>query len=98
MKHTRSMIYKPTQEARELFVYTVNNGRIWPNIEHTIKTLRKHYAKGNYNPEKAADAFYYIADTGSRFYIRDFGYGFSVQDRYTAAVDMVEYFTEDIEA
>lgn len=97
MKHTKSMIYKPSDEARELFVYTVNNGRVWPQIEHTIQNLRKYYKRGTYDANKAADAYYYIATTGSAFYKRDFGYSFSVQDRWTAAVDMVEYFTEDLE-
>lgn len=98
MKHTTSMIYKPSDEARELFMYTVNNGRIYPRIEAVIRNLARYYKKGTYDATRAIDAYYPIATEASNLYKRDFGYSFSVQDRWTAAVDMVEYFQEDIEA
>ena len=35
------------------------------------------------------------ATEASKMYNKDFGYSFSVQDRFTAAVEMEEYYKED---
>ena len=91
------MIYKETTESRELFVYTVNNSRIYPHILANIKRLNKKYNKGIYDSNKAIDAWYYIATFASDEYNKDFGYSFSVQDRFSASVNLEEYFKEDIE-
>lgn len=45
--------------------------------------------------KKAVDAYYYIATEASKNYNKDFGYSFSVSDRFSAAVDMEEYYRED---
>ena len=49
------------------------------------------------NAEKAIDAFYYIACAASDLYKKWYGYGFSVSDRFSAAVDLRDYFSENIE-
>lgn len=96
MKHTASMIYKPTQESRELFLYATNNGDLYrQQITSIINSLRRRAKKGTYNSELAVDAYYYAACTASDLYNKDFGYRFTVQDRYTAAVDMEKYYRED---
>lgn len=96
MKRTKSMIYKETVESRELFLYTTNDGELYRKmITPTIESLRKKAAKGQYDKEKAVDAYYYITTEASKRYNKDFGYSFSVQDRFTAAVEMEEYYRDD---
>ena len=96
MTRTKSMIYKETVESRELFLYATNDGGLYRRmITPTIENLRKKAVKGNYDKEKAIDAYYYVATEASKMYKKDFGYSFSVQDRFTAAVDMEEFYRED---
>lgn len=98
MKRTKSMIYKPTEESRELFLYTTNDGDLYRGITTAIiKNLHSKYKKGTYSKEKAVDAFYHLATEGSRKYNRDFGYSFSVMDRFTAAVEMEDYYFEQVQ-
>lgn len=97
MKRTKSMIYKETEEARELFLYATNDGDLYRSmISPIIANLKKKAAKGIYDAEKAADAFYHVATEASRHYFRDFGYSFSVGDRFTVAVDMADYYSEEV--
>lgn len=99
MKHTKSMTYNPTTESRELFVYVTNNSELHRQaIEPALNNLRKKAQKGSYDGNKAIDLWYSVATAGSTKYGKDFGYTFSVQDRYTVAVDLEEYYREDVEA
>lgn len=96
MKRTSSMIYKETTESTELFLYATNDGDLYRKmILPTINNLRKKAIKGTYDKEKAVDAYYYVACEASKMYNKDFGYSFSVQDRFTVAVDMEECYRED---
>ena len=61
-----------------------------------INNLRKKAQKGTYDSNKAVDAWYPVATTASDKYHKDYGYKFSVQDRYTVAVDMERYYREEI--
>lgn len=97
MKRTKSMIYNKTQESTELFYFTTNTSDLYPQIQYTVRNLAKKFAKGVYDAEKAVDAFYYIACAASDLYKKWFGYGFSVADRFSAAVDLRDYFSENIE-
>ena len=98
MKRTKTMVYKPTEESRELMLYAINNGDLYRRqILPVINSLRKKAAKGTYDSEKAIDAWYYVACSASQMYNKDFGYSFSVTDRFTAAVEMEKYFKEDVE-
>lgn len=98
MKRTSSMIYRPTEEARELLLYTTNDGELYRGITTAIiKNLHNKLVKGVYSKEKAVDAFYHLATEGSRKYNKDFGYSFSVQDRFTAAVEMEDYYFEQVQ-
>ena len=93
MKHTKSHKYEPSTAARELYIYATNNGDLYRRqISYIENNLRKKIAKGVYDHNKAVDAFYYAADSASRLYNRDFGYSFTVTERYTAAVDMADDF------
>lgn len=64
-------------------------------ITPIIENLRKKAIKGAYDKEKAVDAYYYIATEASKNYNKDFGHSFSASDRFSAAVDMEEYYRED---
>ena len=96
MKRTASMKYNETAESRELFMYATNCGSLYrQRIMPVIANLRKKAIKGTYSADKAVDLYYYIATAASDMYNREFGYRFSVADRFTAAVDMEAYYRED---
>lgn len=98
MKRTKTMIYKPTEEARELFLYATNDGELYRQMTTpVIENLKKKLAKGIYDADKAVDAYYHIATEASNKYHEDFGYAFSVTDRFTVAVNMEAYYKEIIE-
>lgn len=98
MKRTKNMTYNPTTESRELMLYTVNDGDIYRGATTaTINNLRKKNIDGIYDKEKAVDAWYYVASLASNKYFREFGYRFSVTDRFTCAVELEEYYKEHIE-
>lgn len=91
------MIYNPTTEAHELFLYATNDSKLYRRmIENVLANLEKKISKGIYDREKAVDAWYYVATEASKRYEKDFGYRFSVADRFTVAVDMAEYYEEQI--
>ena len=91
------MVYKQTAESEELRVYAANDYDTYQRMRHLEENLKKKIAKGIYNSDKAVDGFYRIATVGSDAYKREFGYGFSVQDRFSCAVDMEETFRGDVE-
>lgn len=98
MKRTKNMIYKASDEARELFLYATNSGVLYDRqIKPSIENLRKKARKGTFDEDKAADLFYYVATSASAMYDKDFGFSFSVQQRFTAAVDMVDFYIDEIE-
>lgn len=98
MKRTKNMIYKASDEARELFLYATNSGVLYDRqIKPSIENLRKKARKGTFDKDKAADLFYYVATSASAMYDKDFGFSFSVQQRFTAAVDMVDFYIDEIE-
>ena len=97
MKHPKSMHIENSMEARELALYAENRVELWPRFESVIKAVSKHYKRGRFDAVKAIDAFFPLATAGSNLYKKDFGYSFTVTERYTAANIMVERFMEDIE-
>ena len=97
MKHTQTMTYNPTTESRELFVYLTNNYKMHRRaIEPALDNLRKKARKDIYDNGRAVDLWYYVATEGSKEYYKDFGYSFSVQDRYTVAVELEDYYREEV--
>lgn len=97
MKRTKNMVYNPTTEAYELFLYATNDGKLYRRmIEAVLNNLEKKVGKGIYDREKAVDAWYAVANEASKNYEKEFGYRFSVTDRFTVAVDMAEYYEEQI--
>lgn len=97
MKRTKTMTYNQTIESQELFLYATNDGDIYrQQITPAINNLRKKAIKGTYNQNKSIDLFYYITTAASDKYKKDFGFSFSVGDRFTAAADMVDYYKDEI--
>lgn len=97
MTRTKSMIYKPTQEATELYLFATNDGDLYrQSITPAIENLKRKVAKGIYDQNKSIDLFYHIATAASNKYQKYYGYSFSVGDRWTAAVDMAEHYKEEI--
>ena len=79
MKHTKNMIYNPSTESRELFLYATNDGDIYRKMTTPIiNNMKKKAEKGTYNTEKAVDAWYSVATEASNKYYKDFGYKFNV--------------------
>lgn len=93
MKRTKSMIYKETPESRELYFYAINEGPLYRRMTTPlIVNLKKKAEKGIYDKEKAVDAFYSIACEAAKRYGVEYGGSFSVQNRFSAAVDMEAYY------
>lgn len=95
MKRTKSMIYKHTEESRELQLYVDNTYDLYRFIESVQDNLLKKISKGIYDGARAVDAFYHVACEASKAYNHDFGYAFSVQERYTVAVDLAKEFEDE---
>lgn len=97
MKRTKSMVYTPSAEAHELLLYAINDGDLYSQmVTPIIDNLHKKAKKGIYDKEKAVDAFYHVATEASKHYYRDFGYSFSVTDRFTCAVEMADYYEDEV--
>lgn len=92
MKLTKNMIYKPSTEATELYLSADNNGRLYPSIMAVVANLAKKRARGIYNAEQATAAFFHIMTAQAQEYKRDFGYMFTVCERWTAAQDMRDFY------
>lgn len=97
MKRTKNMVYTPSEEANELFMYAINDGRLYRRMtENILNNLEKKIKNGIYDKDKAVDLWYYLANEASNKYNEDFGYRFTVKERFTAAVDIAEYYEEQI--
>lgn len=97
MKRTKNMTYNETTESYELFLYAINDGDLYRQMATPIiNNLRKKAAKGIYNSDRAVDAWCHMATLASNKYNKDYGYSFTVQERFTAASDMEEYYREEI--
>ena len=98
MERTRSMYYEESVESRELYLYAVNNEAIYSrHVLPAIKSLARKYKAGRYDAGRAVDLFFYVATTAGKEYGREYGGAFSVQERYTAAVEMERACREKVE-
>lgn len=97
MKITRNMYVENTAASRELEVYAINDRNIYfYQIKSVISNLQKKYVKGNFDATKAIVAFYHITTNASNKYYKEFGYRFSVTERWTAAYNLLENYMEEI--
>ena len=91
------MVYKPSTESVELCNYAANNGELWEScLKGTIASLKRKALAGKYDSNLAVDSYYNVACKASDYYFKDFGYRFSVTERFTAAVDLEQYFRETV--
>ena len=72
----------------EAYAYDMNGKKIFTD---TIKGVEK-LEKGVYDAEKAIIAFFHVTTEASNQYKKDFGYSFTVTERWTAAQDMRDAF------
>ena len=104
MKHTCNMIIKETDESRELFLYSINKSKLYFDVLiPVIHKMQRYYKKGNFNKDKAIDAFFPAATECAKKYCSEFARlpefprVFDVTARYTCAAEFVDYFMENIE-
>lgn len=95
MKRTKSMFYNPTTASRELALFANNTAEIYGIIESVEKNLERKITKGIYNSDKAIDAFYVVAENASPIYFKYFGYKFTVNERFNAAIELRNAFEID---
>ena len=95
MKRTKSMIYKPSDEAQECYIVATNESRLYPMIQAIENNLSKKIVKGIFDAEKATEAFFHVTTEVSKKYLKDFGYAFTVTERWTAAQDMRDSFLSE---
>ena len=58
MKRTKSMVYTPSIEARELTLYAINDGRLYDYwMVPIVRNLARKYSKGTFDADRAIDAF-----------------------------------------
>lgn len=63
--------------VRELELYAENTSEIYHRWTiPTLESLRKKYAKGQYDHEKAVKAWEYVAEAAAKMYHKEFGAGF----------------------
>lgn len=98
MKITRNMYVENTEESRELELYAMSDFIIYTyHIKPVIANLHSKYVKGNFDGAKGIIAFYHVATAASNQYQKEFGYKFSVTERWTAAYNLLQNYMEDIE-
>ena len=96
MKRTKNMYYTESHEARELFLFAANAQEIYNRTVSIIENLRKKAQKGAYDPDKAVDAWYHLSNEASKLYFKWYGFGFTVTERFTAAVELEKYYRDDM--
>lgn len=93
-----------SQEARELFLYIVNDSNLYHRKTlPIIANLKRKYKKGVYDPELAVKLWMYLADEGARQYKREFGsdpdepqYLFNKAVRMDVARELRDRYEEDV--
>jgi len=90
MKRTKSMRIENTVESRELEEMMSNSSDLWCQNQYNAiyDNLKRKVIKGVYDAEKAIDAVYHLAESVTKVYERDFGYRFTVTERFTAAANL----------
>jgi hypothetical protein len=64
----------PQAVAAELKLYTENDGDIYRRMTTSIlKNLATKKAQGKYSPDRAVDAFMYLAEEGAKKYAKEMG-------------------------
>ena len=94
------MYYQESAESNELALFAVNRSEIAYNCtQPIIKALQRRYAQGLYDKDKAIDAYFRVATQAANLYAKVFagqGYKFTVQQRFTVAVYLENYYIEQV--
>ena len=97
MKRTKSMVYEESVAASELVLYTENLAELYfGTIKMVLANLKKKVNRGVYDSNKAVDIWYHVVTEASKRYNKEFGYTFTVTERFTAAVDLEENYREEL--
>ena len=95
MKRTANMVYFESYDSDELVLFCENDVQIYKCVLDVIQSLKKKVIRGEYDSNKAVDAYYRVATVGAKKYAAEFGsrnFTFPVQVRFTAAVRMESDF------
>lgn len=99
MKHTKSMVYRETDDSRELYLFAVNDGQLWrDDFAPRIRALQRHARRGDYSHDRAVDSLFHTMTAAAHKYQRIFrspGFSFPVQVRFTCAVKEEAYIFEE---
>ena len=104
MKKTRNMVYKRSDESKELLLCTINNGDIYRGaIKPICRAIAKKHKANIFDLDKATGAFYRVAKISAKDYWAKFCFPdskwsdiFPVQCCYTVAVDLLNHYTDYI--
>lgn len=90
-------------EAEELALYIENTSELYHGITHSvIENLKKKARKGEYDKNRAVDAWMYVADAGARMYDKELGSGrgsmtlFTKDERRKAAEKLARYYEDNV--
>lgn len=102
MKHTKSMYYQESHEATELYFFCINTRQPYEYLLVPVReNLKKKYAAGKYNREKAIDAYYYAVNAATKLYNKMYSTPgsnpFNVTARYTVATMIENHFSDEME-
>ena len=87
--------------ARDLFMYTVDKQALYKDIRCVLKCLYRKAMKGQYNIDKASDAFACVVKSAAIMYTAEFGSGryydtFNRATRQETCRMIEDFFHEDI--
>ena len=90
-------------DAEELALYIENTSELYHGITHSaIENLKKKARKGEYDKNRAVDAWMYVADAGARMYDKELGSGrgsmtlFTKDERRKAAEKLARYYEDNV--
>ena len=90
--------------ARELFLFTTNDGTLYENrVLPIIKNLQKHVDKGTFDKNKSLILWKNLANDAAKKYAKEFAqYNewdaiFSIHDRKLVALKLAEYYEDHLE-
>lgn len=72
--------------ANELALYVENTSQVYHNVTmYTVNNLKKKFAKGLYETDKAVRAWEHVAEYAAKLYHREFGGNCRWYDTFNAA-------------
>lgn len=89
------MYYVNSAEKRELCLVSEHNYENYSLIKPMFECIDKHIKKGQFNYENAVNGLYNKLYYISKNYERDFGYMFSVTERFSASITLLENYLAD---